>query len=253
MANFENIKKLNLKYKKPSDIASYYDSKVVNESFDPNKIEKAFQDQIVGLGPNYARYFHYGLDVEAALLFVDICSFSTRYSALTSDEISEFFDEYYDTVIPIIYEYGGEIDKIMGDGIIAIFAPPFSEKEFLNLVSDANLCATRIIEETKGSKFSSKVAIHSGTIKYYQNKSGHYAEYTMIGKPLTELFRLESVSEDEKVNFFADSVAHDLHREEIEKRRMMDLVYEMVLTPYSRWNITDLKGVDFTAYYSLKI
>ena len=36
----------------------------------------------------------------------------------------------------------------------------------------------------------------------YKNKTENYPEYTMIGKPLTELFRLESVSENNSINYF---------------------------------------------------
>ena len=36
----------------------------------------------------------------------------------------------------------------------------------------------------------------------YKNKSENYPEYTMIGKPITELFRLESIAENNSINFF---------------------------------------------------
>lgn len=253
MANFESIKHLNRKYGKQSQIVKYYNKLSINESFDRDKIEKAIQGSIGLISPDYARYFQYGLDVNAALLFVDICSFSTRFSNLKGDKISEFFDNYYDLIIPIIYEFDGEIDKIMGDGIIAVFAPPFSDKDIKELVNDVNLCATRIIEETKGTEFSSKVAIHSGTVNYYQNKSGYYSEYTMIGKPLTELFRLESVALDECINFFVDTDIHQFHKAAIEKNILMGIMYSMPYGPYSRSHITDLKGIDYNGYYSLKV
>ena len=44
--------------------------------------------------------------------------------------------------------------------------------------------------------------MHCGTINYFKNKTGLYHEFTMIGKPLTELFRLESVSIDERINYY---------------------------------------------------
>ena len=54
-------------------------------------------------------------------------------------------------------------------------------------------------------KFASKVAIHSGTINYFKNKTGLYKEFTLIGKPLTELFRLESISIDQRINYYDET------------------------------------------------
>jgi class 3 adenylate cyclase len=253
MANFNKIKKLNEKYGKTNPIVDFYYEGSIDESFNPTKINQALQGEIEGVNSEYIRFFNDGLDIQAALLFVDVCGFSTRFSELKGNEISKYFDEYYDLIIPIIYDFGGEIDKIMGDGIIAVFAPPFSNKEIHKLVSDVNLCATRIIEESKETKFSSKVAIHSGVINYYHNKSDHYSEYTMIGKPLTELFRLESVSVDESINFFIDTELHELHKSQIEKSNMMRMLYPMSDSPYTKHHVSDLKGIDYGGYYSLKV
>ena len=59
------------------------------------------------MGPSFTRYFDLGLPAEVVLLFIDVCSFSTRYSHLKGEEIAKYFDKYYDIIIPIIYEYGG--------------------------------------------------------------------------------------------------------------------------------------------------
>jgi class 3 adenylate cyclase len=108
-------------------------------------------------------------------------------------------------VIPIIYEYGGEIDKIIGDGIICIFGPPFLGNDLKQNIKKANDCAKALIEATEGKEYSSKVAFHCGIINYFKNKTGLYKEFTMIGKPLTEIFRLESVSLDERVNYYSNT------------------------------------------------
>jgi class 3 adenylate cyclase len=206
-------------------------------------LKKAISASISDLGSEFTLFLEMGLKTEATLLFIDVSDFSTKQSSLNGDQISDYFDEYYNVVIPIIYKYGGEIDKIMGDGIICLFAPPFlniaPEKRRIN----ANTCAEEIVTVTKGTKFASKVAIHSGDIKYFKNKSGYYKEYTIVGKPLTELFRLESVSSDSSINFYADSAIYNLHQLEISKNNMLGMAYGMIYGPYSRNNISGLKGV----------
>lgn len=253
MANLEQIKYFNERFGKNSPLTRKKVLFSINESLDEDNIKKAISASIAELGSGFNAYLNKGASVDATLLFIDISNFSTTQSTLSGDEISDFFDEYYDIVIPIIYKYGGEIDKIMGDGIICLFAPPFLTISSENRRQNANNCAEEIVKTTKGTKFASKVAIHSGNIKYFKNKSGYYKEYTIVGKPLTELFRLESVSNDGCINFYADSSIHQIHKAEIEKNNMLGFVYSRQFGPYLRHNIIGLKGVSYSAYYSKKI
>jgi len=203
MANLELIKRLNQKYNKRSAFTVSTKSFSLNESFDTRNIEASIQNNIRALGGNYTTYFDEGRDADVVLLFIDICNFSTRFGHLNGKEISQFFDEYYDKIIPIIYRYGGEIDKIIGDGIICIFGQPFIQKTLQECIKEADKCAKEIIKETYNTnKFESKIAFHFGKINYFKNKSGFYNELTVVGKPLTELFRLESISENERINYF---------------------------------------------------
>lgn len=211
MANIDLIKHLNIKYEKDSPIARSSLASI-NEAFDPNKIEKAIQDSIIELGPDYALHFEYGLNAEVALLFIDICNFSTRFPSLKGNKLSAFFDEYYDLIIPKIYKHGGEIDKVIGDGIICVFGPPFIKGSQLEIINKSHECAKEIILATESSLFSSKVAFHIGEINYFKNKSQYYKEFTIVGKPLTELFRLESVSKNECLNYYEGTPISDLFR-----------------------------------------
>jgi hypothetical protein len=203
MANLELIKKLNKKYNKTSPFTSSTKSFSLNESFDTTNIEASIQNNIRALGSNFSTYFDEGKDADVVLLYIDVCDFSIRFEHLNGKEISQYFDEYYDKIIPIIYKYGGEIDKIIGDGIICIFGQPFLTKSLKECINEADKCAKEIIKTTYNSnKFESKIAFHFGKINYFKNKSGFYNELTVVGKPLTELFRLESISNNERINYF---------------------------------------------------
>jgi hypothetical protein len=205
MANLELIKKLNQKYNKKSPFTLSSKSFSLNESFNTSNIEASIQNNIQTLGINYSRYFDEGKDADVVLLFIDVCNFSTRFGHLNGKQISQYFDDYYDKIIPIIYKFGGEIDKIIGDGIICVFGQPFLDKSLDYCIIKADQCAKKIIEETCDSKkFESKIAFHFGSINYFKNKSAFYNELTIVGKPLTELYRLESISENERINYFVD-------------------------------------------------
>ncbi len=245
MADLELIKRLNIKYNKDSPIKKAK-TFAINEAYDPNRLEKAMNDSISAMGIHYAQYFELGLPAQVALLFIDVCGFSTRFNHLDGEKISTYFDNYYDIIIPIIYRYGGEIDKIIGDGIVCVFGPPFLEQDLTKNIRRANLSAREIIEATNATKFSSKIAFHCGVINYFKNKTGLYRELTMIGKPVTELFRLESVSVDERINYFGDTEI----RKFFEQTNLKSL--DQIKWEHYNHILPTLKGISFTKHYSIK-
>lgn len=245
MPNLEQIKNLNLKYNKKSPITRSLKLFSINENLTVPAKEKAIQDSISELGANYTRYFDQGTATEVVLLFIDICDFSTKQSALNGKQIGTFFDEYYDIIIPIIYDNGGEIDKIIGDGIICIFGQPFLNESISSILKSADKCSKEIIKKTKGTKFSSKIAFHKGEIHYFRNKSGFYNELTIVGKPLTELFRLESISEHEAINYLVKYQTLANWNQDI----INDTLWE---TSKPKPIPLELKGVDYKHYQTKK-
>jgi hypothetical protein len=51
---------------------------------------------------------------------------------------------------------------------------------------------------------------------FYQNASSDYYEYTMIGNALTELYRLESVSHTNCINYFTNTFYDALVQKDVE-------------------------------------
>ncbi len=251
MANLDLITKLNIEYGRDSKLSKEKKFFALNESFDPGKIEKALPDVLENLGPGYINYFEFGLPAEVALLYIDVCNFSTRFSHLQGNDIAEYFHEYYNIVIPIIYKFGGEVDKIMGDGIICVFGPPYLPNDLNTNISLANKCAKEIIKVTKDGEFSSKVAFHCGTINYFQNKTGLYKEFTMIGKPLTELFRLESVSLEEQINYYSETQIREFYQRKFDSRVMSAGNVKNAEWLHSDYDLPHLNGVDYRSFHAI--
>jgi class 3 adenylate cyclase len=182
------------------------------------------------------------------LLFIDIASFSKITEKYSNRVITNYLDNYYKIIFPIIYSYGGQIEKTMGDGIICVFGKPFMDVEWSEEFNQAELCAKEIIETFKGTNKEVKIALHSGEITYYKTPGKDYEEYTMIGKPLTELFRLESVSRTNAINFYKDSLydgirpTNGLGISKINYKEVRGFVFDV-----------SLQGVDYEKVGYLKI
>jgi class 3 adenylate cyclase len=63
----------------------------------------------------------------ATILFADIRGFTALAETLKPEEVIDFLNTYYNDMIEIIFKYQGAIDKIVGDGLMAIFSEPASE------------------------------------------------------------------------------------------------------------------------------
>ncbi|MFH2112941.1 MAG: adenylate/guanylate cyclase domain-containing protein, partial [Spirochaetota bacterium] len=59
---------------------------------------------------------------DMTIFFSDIRAFTELSETLTPEESFAFINSYLSRVVPVVTEYGGFVDKYMGDGIMALFA-----------------------------------------------------------------------------------------------------------------------------------
>lgn len=239
------------------------DAEILFESFDPKKIEKGFKNVELNLATKsfsfpefkangYVDYFLQRKRANVVLLFIDITGFSKKFSNRNSDELVKYLDAYYSKVIPLISYYGGEIEKIMGDGIICVFGEPFLQEDKTALHELAESCSRKIISELFNTDYSVKIALHFGEIMYYQNPSDSYYEYTMIGNAITEVFRLESIAKPNSISFFGNTLMHKMQKFYIyseEQRPSMQRVSAPPQWILKNGGECNLQGVDtFVSY-----
>jgi adenylate cyclase len=56
-----------------------------------------------------------------SVLFTDIVGFTGLAQDLTPRQVIELLNDYFDVLCPIIKDHGGDIDKFIGDAIMAVF------------------------------------------------------------------------------------------------------------------------------------
>jgi class 3 adenylate cyclase/FixJ family two-component response regulator len=89
-----------------------------------NNILKMYVDQTV-LNFMGSREFESSLmtneTVEASVVFIDICSFTSISENETPDTVVKLLNNYFDVMVKEIIAQNGYIDKFMGDAIMAVF------------------------------------------------------------------------------------------------------------------------------------
>lgn len=158
-------------------------------------------------------------EVTLPILFCDIRDFTTLTKHMSQSQTTSFLNEYFDYMNSPIHEHNGEIDKIMGDCIMAYFEGNNSSKNIENAVSSA-------IEMRKGlytfNTFHEKdfllpmnngIGINFGkAIKGNMGSAGKL-DYTLTGNTVNVASRLESLTKQYRVGIIvSEPIKNKLHK-----------------------------------------
>ncbi|WP_301923741.1 adenylate/guanylate cyclase domain-containing protein [Ferruginibacter sp.] len=136
--------------------------------------------------------------IEASVVFIDICSFTSISETETPDAVVKLLNTYFDVMVKEIINQQGIVDKFIGDCIMAVFKGPFH----LDRAIDASLTIRNNIEALPNAGIDSgflprvSVGINSGEMICGNIGSGtlRRLDYTVIGDIVNTAQRLQSVA-----------------------------------------------------------
>lgn len=186
-----------------------------------------------------------GVEATSVLLMCDLSPFSTVIQGWTPKEIVSFLDRYYRGVVDKVTERGGVVEKYIGDAVIAAFGSPFDARTTVDHIHNVVALAMTLTEDV-AERFDGAVSLKSAIAvgQCFYGYVGHeqHKELTIIGAPLTELFRLEGVCAPSSV--ILRSECFNLIRNKFEIRE--EYLWELEGVDIS-WDIKeephDLRGV----------
>ncbi|WCL49719.1 adenylate/guanylate cyclase domain-containing protein [Leptospira sp. GIMC2001] len=140
--------------------------------------------------------------MEAVIWFSDIRKYSELSSQYPPEDLIRWLNEYYDDQIANIHKFGGEVLKIMGDGILAVF--PTIEgrniKTNARRALVASLRSMKILDERNLTKKSDEVpeihhgiALHQGLVEYGNIGSSDRLDFTIIGSDVNITARISNL------------------------------------------------------------
>ncbi|GAF86705.1 unnamed protein product, partial [marine sediment metagenome] len=136
-----------------------------------------------------------------AVLFSDIRSFTTIAESLLPDEIVESLNGYFGTMVDVIMNRNGIVDKFIGDAIMAFFGAPvrhdddalqaaLSGLDMLDALDRFN----SVQEETGRPQFKIGIGINYGVVTVGNIGSDKKMDYTVIGDMVNVASRLEELT-----------------------------------------------------------
>jgi len=145
-----------------------------------------------------------GIEREVTVLFVDIRSFTRLAEGLQAPRVVSLLNEIFQLVTDRILDYGGTVDKFMGDSVMAYFGAPIPDANHpIQAVSTAieirNAIAARnqqikVDDTTKRLAVDVGIGIHTGPVVVGNIGSDHRTDFTAIGDPVNVAQRLEKLA-----------------------------------------------------------
>ena len=142
------------------------------------------------------------------VLFADLVGF-TRFSEQAGPEaVAELLNEHLSTMTEVVFEYGGTIDKFIGDAVMVFFGAPkdMDEHEQQERAASCALAMQKASADlsTKSNRpstshLSMRIGIHHGPAVVGNFGSSQRADYTCIGPTVNLASRIESACEPGKV------------------------------------------------------
>jgi len=167
-----------------------------------NSILKMYVDETV-LNFMGSREFEASLmaneSVEATIVFIDICSFTSISENEAPDVVVKLLNSYFEIMVKEIIAQGGYIDKFIGDAVMAVFRGDYH----LDRAIDASLSVRSKINGStalpENVTFVPKVSIGINSGEMISGNIGSASlrrlDYTVIGDTVNTAQRLQSAAE----------------------------------------------------------
>lgn len=156
----------------------------------------------------------YGEMRQAAVLFTDLRGFTKASETLSPNDLIVLLGEYQRLIVPIIQRHNGNVDKFIGDGIMASFGAVSRSETY---AADALYAADDIIiavnQWNEARRQNAKIALNVGMglavgeiifgVIGYEGR----LEYTVIGEAANVAAKLEKQNKIQHTQALATSIA----------------------------------------------
>jgi len=180
-------------------------------------------------------------EVTATVLFSDIKGFTSLSEKLSPTEVATLLNEFFTEMTDIIFEYGGTLDKYIGDAIMALFGAPFAhEDDAVRAVRAAlkmqRLLKDRLADDSMMSRLAIRIGINTGIVVAGNIGSPRRMDYTVIGDAVNVAQRLESIAKPGQIliggstyNLVKDHfILNEIGRQRVKGKDVEVAVYEVL-------------------------
>jgi adenylate cyclase len=158
---------------------------------------------------------------EAAIMFTDLRGFTKASATLSPADLITLIGEYQNVVLPVVRAHAGNIDKFMGDGILASFGAVTASSTY---AADALRCIDAVLAASRAWAHDRRardlpalgigIGVAHGPLVFGIIGVDQRLEYTVIGEPVNLAAKLEKHNKAESASACAPASLIDLARKQ---------------------------------------
>jgi adenylate cyclase len=184
-----------------------------------------------------------GVDKELTVLFSDIRGFTTLSENMSPQELVNLLNEYLTAMTDLILEYGGTLDKYVGDEIMCFWGAPLPQSDHAD-----RACKCAIAQIAKLRELNEKwppqkrmnigIGINSGIMTVGNMGSPGRMNYTLTGDNVNLGARLEGTNKQYYTNIIMseftygyvkdDAIVRELDNIRVKGKNKPVLIYELI-------------------------
>jgi len=222
--------------------------------------EKKYRDEAI-LRANLSRYV--GEDVvdelirsersfenvecTATVLFADIRNFTTLSENLEPKETIAMLNDYFEAMVPVVFKYGGTLDKFVGDELMAVFRDnPYGERapirairtgmEMIDTIRQMNLQAAQ-----NRSQIAIGIGINTGKVVIGNVGSENRKDYTAIGDTVNVAARFEQIASGQEI--IVGKETYEACKDQIQMQPIGEMILKNRKSPVQPYKILSMDGL----------
>ena len=136
--------------------------------------------------------------IEATVVFIDICSFTSISENENPDTVVQLLNKYFDVMVKEVIAQKGHVDKFIGDAIMAVFRGEFHLDRAIEACLAVRSEIDKLPAEAENVNYSPHVSIGINSGEMISGNIGsanlRRLDYTVIGDTVNTAQRLQSAA-----------------------------------------------------------
>lgn len=125
-------------------------------------------------------------------MFVDIRGFTSFADRATAREAAGYLNRFFDAVVPAVRQEDGEVNKLLGDGLLAVFTTP----DHADRALAAGLSMLAAVSRSLGEECRIGIGLNSGLVLAGTIGGGGHHEPGFVGDPLNVAARVQDATRE---------------------------------------------------------
>jgi class 3 adenylate cyclase len=172
------------------------------------------------------------------ILFTDIRGFTAFCESKDPGVVVDLLNVYMSQMVAVIVRHKGQVNKFIGDGILAVFADDDEGAQPGDHAFRAVVCATEMV--TLPGEFKTGAGLHSGEVVIGNVGSSDKMEFTVLGDTVNLASRLESLNKENKTKLLLSEETREMAGGGIDTLCLGEVPVRGKTVPMKLYTITSL-------------